>query len=62
MQVKCAHSQCMCAVPEGKEYCGAWCEQMRGRKHHRAVRTRDLRADLQTRGAASYGVARRLKK
>jgi hypothetical protein len=27
MQVKCAHPQCMCAVPEGKEYCGDWCEK-----------------------------------
>ncbi len=27
MQVKCAHSQCMCAVPEGKEYCSTWCEK-----------------------------------
>jgi hypothetical protein len=27
MQVKCAHPQCMCAVPDGKEYCGEWCEK-----------------------------------
>lgn len=26
MQVKCAHPKCMCAVPEGKEFCSAWCE------------------------------------
>jgi hypothetical protein len=27
MQVKCAHAQCMCAVPEEKEYCSIWCEK-----------------------------------
>ena len=25
MQVKCAHPKCMCAVPEGKEFCSEWC-------------------------------------
>ena len=27
MQVKCAYIKCMCAVPEGKEYCSLWCEK-----------------------------------
>ena len=27
MQVKCAHPQCMCAVPGGQEYCSEWCEK-----------------------------------
>jgi hypothetical protein len=27
MQIKCAHPKCMCAVPDGKEYCSRWCEK-----------------------------------
>ncbi len=29
MQVKCAHSKCMCVVPGEKEFCSKWCQNGR---------------------------------